>query len=62
MVYRITNLTRWFGRATPWGDVPFPLLLDGTYQKVHEAMGIEPETFDMERLRQTWAGYLERQR
>lgn len=59
-LFRIVVLTRFLGRATDWGSVPYRVLLDGTYTRVHEAMGIEPQPFDVEEVRQAWENYLGR--
>lgn len=61
VVYRITTLTLALGRAVSWGDVPFTLLLDGTYDQIHLCMGINPEYFDVDEVRRTWESYLGKQ-
>jgi hypothetical protein len=53
---RIVRLSRLAG-ATPWGQIPIPLLLDGTYQGILTAAGIafeEPGADDMRGMKE-WA-------
>lgn len=39
LVYRIMRLTLSTGRPTPWDEVQVDLLLDGTYEAIHSAIG-----------------------
>lgn len=60
VLHRIVVLTRHYGHATKWDAVPYTFLLDGTYTRVHEAMGIAPQPFDADEVRRTWEEYLGR--
>lgn len=48
---RIRMFTRLVG-PTPWEKIQFPLLEDGTYQRIHAEMGV-PAEVDMERVAAT---------
>ena len=55
-VYRIARLTRLVGRPLPWDRVPISLLLNGWYERIHEALGkpspLTPEQrLEAERIR-----------
>lgn len=47
-VGRIITLTRVLDRGTSWRKVVAPLLIDGIWQAVHDAAGVEVEPPDME--------------
>jgi hypothetical protein len=49
-VARIVGLTRLVG-PLPWEEVPVPLLLDGVYERVHEAIGTPTPLSDDDRRR-----------
>lgn len=49
---RIKTLTRFVG-PTPWDQVSMYLVKDGTYQRLHEEMGVHVEV-DIERLAKSW--------
>lgn len=51
LVVRIVTLSRLVG-ATGWGDIQVPLLLDGTYQGILQAAGVDFEPPDMARAAQ----------
>lgn len=40
LTYRIMRLTLHTKRPTPWGHIQVDLLLDGTYEAIHEAIGM----------------------
>ncbi len=50
VVVRIVHLSRLAG-VTPWQQIPIPSLLDGTYQGVLSAAGLEFEPPDMDEVR-----------
>lgn len=47
IVGRIASLSRVMGRGTPWGAVPISLIVEGVWQAVHAAIGVEVEPPDM---------------
>jgi hypothetical protein len=49
LVTRIVQLTR-LTEATPWGQIPIPTLLDGTYQGVLRSAGIAFAPPDMQEI------------
>ena len=46
-VRRILTLTWCLGRGTPWKAVPTQLLVDGVWQAMHAAAGVDVEPPDM---------------
>jgi hypothetical protein len=48
---RIVQLSRLAG-ATPWGQIPMTLLLDGTYTGILNAAGIPFDPPDMDKVRE----------
>ena len=49
LVHRLVWLTKHTGKPTPWGDVPMDLLVDGTYEAIHEAIGMPTPLSDEQR-------------
>lgn len=58
---RIGMLTHIVGPADP-EKLQTPLLLDGTYDKVHEHIGVEPLPWDRDEMQKWWDDYQARQR
>jgi len=56
IVYRITLLTHNGGGVVEWGEVSVDLLIDGTYQRVYDAMNpwLETPQVDMDRVYETY--------
>lgn len=57
LVERIGVISRAVGPISP-GDVQVPLLLDGTFDRVHRATGLEPPEFDRDEMQAWWDNYL----
>jgi hypothetical protein len=51
VVHRIAWLTKHTEKPTPWGDIQVDLLLDGTYEAIHEAIGFPTPLSDEDRAR-----------
>lgn len=51
IVGRIARLTLHTRRPTEWGDIQVDLLLDGTYEALHEAIGMPTPLSDEDRAR-----------
>lgn len=51
VVHRIAWLTKHTKKPTPWGDIQVELLLDGTYEAIHEAIGMPTPLSDEDRAR-----------
>lgn len=60
VVWRIGALTVLVG-PTPWEEISWDLLLDNTYQAIHEVLGVDAPV-DMDRVREGHARWQARQR
>lgn len=49
IVHRLVWLTKHTQKPTPWGNVPMDLLIDGTYEAIHEAIGMPTPLTDEQR-------------
>ena len=59
--WRIEQITRLVGPC-PWGAIQMPLLLDGTYERLHAEWGIPHDPFDREGVQAMWDRHVERNR
>lgn len=51
IVHRVAWLTKLTQKPTGWGDVPVELVLDGTFEAIHEAIGMPTPLTDEDRAR-----------
>lgn len=54
---RIATITHVVGPTDP-DSIQMPLLLDGTYDRIHQANGIVSPTWDRARIESMWNNYL----
>lgn len=61
LAWRMEQITRLVGPC-PHDRIQMPLLLDGTYERLHAEWGVPHDPFDRAEVQATWDRYEERQR